>query len=97
MYSSSSSGILISPTPQQEARDAASSSMAIFESIIGEVTEDIETVETGDIEIENTTPRTMVDSVINLGDIDGEEAVSVFSKPYIGGIFVDETIADKEK
>ena len=39
----------------------------------------------------------MVDSVITWGDIHGEEAVYVVSKPNIGGIFVDETITDKEK
>ena len=54
----------MSHTPQQAVRDAASSWRSLFEIIIGEVTEDIDTVETGDIEIENTTPPTMVDSVI---------------------------------
>ena len=39
----------------------------------------------------------MVDLVITWVDIPGEEAVYVFSKPNIGGIFVDETITDKEK
>ena len=39
----------------------------------------------------------MVDYVITWGDIYGEEAVSIVSKPKIGGIFVDETITDKEK
>ena len=69
----------------------------VFQSIIGEVTEDIETVETGYIEIDNTTPPTMVDSIINWGEIHGQEAVSVVAKPNIGGLSVDETITDKEK
>ena len=39
----------------------------------------------------------MVDSVIFLGDIHWEEAVSVVSNPNIGGLFVDDAITDKEK
>ena len=82
----------------------------LFDSIIGEVAEDIETVDTGDIEIENTappdvdplpdnspTPTTMVYSVIIWGDIRGDEAVFVFAKPKIGCLLVEETIIDKEK
>ena len=67
----------------------------VFQSIIGEVTEDIETVETGYIEIDDTTPPKMVDYIITWGDIHEEEEVSVFSKPNIGGLFVDKTITDK--
>ena len=39
----------------------------------------------------------MVDSIITWGDIHGKEAVYVVSKPKIGGLFVDETINNKEK
>ena len=94
---SGTSGILMSHTPQQAVRDAASSMGAEFEIIIGEVTEDIETVETRYIETDDTTPPTMVDSVVTWWDINGEEAVSVVAKPKIGGLFVDDTITDKEK
>ena len=66
-----------------------------YYSIIVEVTEDIETVETGDIEIDDITPPTMVDSVINWGYIHGEEVVSVVAKPNSGGIFIDDTITYK--
>ena len=83
------SGILMSITSQQAVRDAAASLGELFESIIGDVTEEIETVENGDIEIDDTTPPTMVDSIITWGDIHREEAVSVVSKPKIGGLFVD--------
>ena len=85
----------MSLTPQQAVKDAASSLGAAFESIIVEVTEDIETVDTRDFEIDYTTPPTMVDYFITWGDIYREESVSVVSKPNIGGIFVDETITDK--
>ena len=54
----------MSCTPQQAVRDAASSLEDVFESIIGEVTEDIETFETRDIEIGDATPPTMVNYVI---------------------------------
>ena len=61
----------MSRTPQQAERDSAYSLGDLFESIIGDVTEEIDTVETGDIEIDNTTPPTMVDYVIYWGDIHG--------------------------
>ena len=99
--------MFMSRTPQQAVRDASYSLGAIFDSIIGEVTEDIETVETGDIEIDDTSPPdvdhppedsptapTMVNSIIIWGDIHGYKEVSVFSKPKIGGLLVDETITD---
>ena len=85
----------MSHTPHHAVRDADSSLGSVFESIIGEVTEDIDTVETGDIEIDNTAPPTMVDSVITWGEIHGEETVSVVANTKIGGLFVDETITDK--
>ena len=72
---------------------------AVFDSTIGEITEYIETVDTVDIDIYNTSPPAvdlptddspkppnMVDSVITWGDICGEEAVSVVSNPNIGGL-----------
>ena len=86
----------MSCTHQQAVRDADSSLGDTFESIIEDFTEDIETVETGDIEIGDTTTPTMVNSSITWGDIHGEEVVYVFSKPNIGGLFADETITDKE-
>ena len=39
----------------------------------------------------------MVYSVITQGYIHGEDTVSAVVKTKIGGIFVDETITDKEK
>ena len=39
----------------------------------------------------------MVDSVITWGDIHRKEAVSVVTKPKIGGILVDDKITDKDK
>ena len=70
----------MSCTPQQAVRYAASYLGDLFDSMIGQVTEEIETVETGDIEIENAEPPsvepppedspkppTMVDSVITWG------------------------------
>ena len=97
----------MSCTTRQAVRDAALSLGAVFDTIIGEVTEEIET---GDIEIDYTAPSdvdhppddsprppTIVDSIIIWGGIHGEYAVSVVSKPKISGIFVDETITDKEK
>ena len=45
----------MSLTPQQAVRDSTSSLGDVFENIIGEVTEDIETVETKDIQIEDTS------------------------------------------
>ena len=39
----------------------------------------------------------MVYYVITRGDIHGKEEVYVVSNPKIGGLFVDETITDKEK
>ena len=72
----------MSCTAEQVVRDADSSLGAVFECIIVEVSEYIETVETGDIEIDNTTPLTMVDSVITWVDIHGEEAVSVVEYQY---------------
>ena len=87
----------MSHTLQQAVRDDDSFLGGMFEGIIEEVTEDIGTVETGDIEIDNSTPPTMVDSVSTWEDIHGEEAAFVVSKPNIGDIFVDETITDKEK
>ena len=61
----------MSCTPQQVLRDAASFLGGVFESIIGDFTEDIETVETVDIEFDNTTPPNMVDSVITCRYIHG--------------------------
>ena len=57
---------------QKEVRDADSFLGAVFESIIEEVSEDIENIETGDTEIEDTTPPTMVGSIITWGDIHWE-------------------------
>ena len=54
----------------------------------------MDTIDTGDIEIDDTTPPTMVDSVITWGDIHGKEVVSIVAKPKIGGLFIDETITD---
>ena len=84
-------------TPQKSVKDTASYLADLFESIIGEVTEDIKTVDTGDIEIDDTTPSTMLDSIITWRDIHGEEEVSVVYKPNIGSVFFDKTITDKEK
>ena len=39
----------------------------------------------------------MVDYAIAWGDTHGQQAVSVVAKTNIGGLFVDETITDKEK
>ena len=64
-------GIFTSCTPRQALRDDASFLGAVFDIIIGEVTEEIETVETEDIETDDTTPPTMVYSVITWGDIHG--------------------------
>ena len=95
-------------TPQQAVRDTAFSLGIVFEIFIGEVTEYIDTVDTGYIEIDDTsppgvypppekssTPTTMVDSVIAWEEIHGKEAVSVVSKPNIGVLFVDDIITDK--
>ena len=82
----------MSHTLQQVVIYAAYSLGYIFYIIIGEVTEDIET---GYIEIDDTTPPTMVDYVTTWGDIHGEEAIYIVAKPNIGGLFVDETITDK--
>ena len=68
----------------------------VSESIFGDFTEDIDTAESGDIEIDDITPPTMVNSIITWGDIRGEESVSLVTKPKVGGIFVDETITDNE-
>ena len=87
----------MSCTPQQEVRDSTYSLGDLFKIIIVEVTEELETVETGDIEIEDKTPPTIVDYIITWGDIHGKEAVSVVANPNIGGLFIDETINDKEK
>ena len=87
----------MSRKPQYEVRDTTSSMGDIVDSIIEEITEDIENVETGDIEIDNTTPPTIVDYVITWWDIHGEEAILVVSNPNIGYIFFDKTITDKEK
>ena len=39
----------------------------------------------------------MVDYVINWGDINGEEAVSIVTNTNIGGLFIYKAIIDKEK
>ena len=82
-------------TTQQALRYASSYLEAAFESIIGQFTEDIGNVETGDIEIDNKTPPIMVDYVITWGDIHGEEVVSVVANTKIVDLFFDETITDK--
>ena len=87
----------MSLTPPQAVKDATSSLGGLFESIIGKVVEDIEAVETGDVEIYDTIPPIMVDSVITWGEIYGDEAVSVVAKTKIGGLFIDETITNKGK
>ena len=80
---------------QYEVRDTTSSMGDIVDSIIEEITEDIENVETGDIEIGNKIPPTIVDYVITWWDIHGEEGIFVVSKLNIGYIFFDKTITDE--
>ena len=107
---SSTVAFFMSCTPQQEVRDADFPLGAVFDSIIGKVTKYIDTVETGYIEIDNTsphsvdplpdespTPPTMMDYIITWEVIHGDEALSVVVNTKIGSLFFDETISNKEK
>ena len=54
----------MSYTTQQEVIENALSPADVSESIFGDFTEDIDTAESGDIEIDDITPPTMVNYVI---------------------------------